>query len=320
MTSQNCIHVVASVSSLVSLLDVIIDLPIDPPSLYIGLEGAKLGRHGSIAFISLQVHPRKDIYLIDVYRLDKLAFSTMNSSAASLKTVLESPTIPKVIFDVRKGSDALYGLYGITVDGIRDLQLMELGCRKGLKDTVAGLAKCIETDTVISAAIKADWQRTKEEADRLSLTEWGGSYEVFTERPSRPEIVRYCAYSVAHLPELYKAYKSKLCRPGEAFWQAEVQQATQERIKLSKIRAYQGEAITTYHSPWDEEYIERAIDQWNEDVLCDAMNDEADVFLLDDYAGFYEEMEEYDEHYSEDDTARDCIGWEEDMIKNGEYF
>ena len=121
---------VDSVTALLSLLDNLTSLPVDPPSLYLGLEGIRVVRHGSISIISLYVAPTKKIYLIDIHRLGGTAFSITNSNAASLKTILESSTIPKVIFDIRNDSDALFSHYQISVDGIKDLQLMELASGK----------------------------------------------------------------------------------------------------------------------------------------------------------------------------------------------
>jgi hypothetical protein len=43
----------------------------------------------------------------------------------------------------------------------------------------------------------------------------------------------------------------------------------------------------------------------------------------DDFEDYFDEEEEPQEEPEDDwynDTARDCIGWEEDMIKNGEFF
>jgi exonuclease 3'-5' domain-containing protein 1 len=52
----------------------------------------------------------------------------------------------EVIFDIRNDSDALFSLFQISVDGIKDLQLMELATRRGSKDFVAGLATCVEIE------------------------------------------------------------------------------------------------------------------------------------------------------------------------------
>ena len=252
------IIVVDSVTSLIRLLDNFISLPVSPPSLYFDLEGIRLGRQGSISIISLYIAPMKKVYLIDIHRLGNTAFSTTNRSATSLKTVLESPTIPKVIFDIRSDSDALFSHFQISVNGIQDLQLMELATRRDVKDVVAGLAKCIENDGPISAAAKEEWQRTKEAAVQLFEPRKGGRYEIFNDRPIKPEIIEYCARDVALLPGLYNVYNAKLHLPGEAHWQTRVRKATKDRIKLSQSPSYDKQ--TTWQkirSPW----------YWNKGVI-----------------------------------------------------
>jgi exonuclease 3'-5' domain-containing protein 1 len=122
--------------SLLSLLNNISDLPREPPSLYLNLEGVRLGRRGSLSIRSMSVPRRK--HTIDVQVLGSAAFSTTNSHGVSLKTILKSPHTPKVVFDIRNDSDALYSHYQISVDGVKDLQLMELASRTGSKDRVAG--------------------------------------------------------------------------------------------------------------------------------------------------------------------------------------
>ncbi|PGH16381.1 hypothetical protein AJ80_05231 [Polytolypa hystricis UAMH7299] len=113
--AQTAISVINSTDALQGLLDDLNNLPTNPPSLYLDLEGVNLSRHGSI-------------YLIGIHRLGATAFSTAsnkNSSGTatttSLKIILETSTIPKVIFDIRNDSDALFNLFGISVDGFKDL-------------------------------------------------------------------------------------------------------------------------------------------------------------------------------------------------------
>ena len=190
---------------------------------------------------------------------------------------------------------------------------MELATRKGSKDFVAELAKCVEKESPISPAAKAEWQRTKEGASRLFDPRKGGRYEIFNERPMRPEIVQYCARDVALLPGLYNVYDAKLRLPGEKFWQVQVREATKDRIKLSQSPGYDGQVKGKARGPWDKMSIGRAVDSWNDDVMFDAMNPEDED--LDDYEDDY-----WDWYDSDQITARDCIGWEEDMEKNGEYY
>ncbi|PGH16380.1 hypothetical protein AJ80_05230 [Polytolypa hystricis UAMH7299] len=140
---------------------------------------------------------------------------------------------------------------------------MELALRNGSRDFVAGLAKCVERDSSISAAAKLDWRRTKESATQLFCPKKGGQFEVFNYRPMKPEIVDYCARDVAQLPGLYNAYNAKLLR-----------EATKDRIKLSQSPDYDGQASTEVRGPWSKLAIERAIEIWNDDLLMGLLNDE----------------------------------------------
>jgi exonuclease 3'-5' domain-containing protein 1 len=153
------------------------------------LEGIGLGCHGFISILSLYIAPTKKTYLIDIHSLGEAAFSTTTNSGTSLKTVLESSTIPKVVFDICNDSDALFSLFQISVDGIKDLQLMELAFRTGSRKFVSGLAKCIEKESPISTAAKTEWRLTKERGRRLFAPEKGGCYDIFNERPLKPEII-----------------------------------------------------------------------------------------------------------------------------------
>jgi exonuclease 3'-5' domain-containing protein 1 len=148
--------VVDSQTSLLSLLDKTSSLPIDPPSLYLDLEGIQLGRKGSISIISLYIAPTKMVYLIDIHVLGAAAFSITSNNSTSLKTILESAKISKVFFDIRNDSDVLFAPYQISVAGIKDLQLMELATRKGPIEFVSGLSKCIDKGLSLSDAMKAE--------------------------------------------------------------------------------------------------------------------------------------------------------------------
>jgi len=53
------------------------------------------------------------------------------------------------------------------------------------------------------------------------------------------------------------------------------------------------------------------VDRWVVGPVEDNLSD-----ILEDYR----QHSDYDDYDDYQDTARDCIGWEEDIIKNGEYF
>jgi exonuclease 3'-5' domain-containing protein 1 len=105
--------------------------------------------------------------------LGSAALSTTHSGV-SLKGILESATIPKVFFDIGNDSDALFSHYQILVEGINDLQLMELATRNYSRTYVAGLARCIEQDRNMSSEVKVELWRAKESASRRFKPEEGG--------------------------------------------------------------------------------------------------------------------------------------------------
>lgn len=152
---------------------------------------------------------------------------------------------------------------------------MKLVTRKGLKDFLAERAKFIEQDCHISNAAQTEWQRTQETTSRLYDPQNRGRYEIFNERPIRPEIVQYCARKVARLPGLYNFYNAKLNLPGGRFWQVQMEDATKDWIKLSQLPGYDKDTQTKARGPWNKWEIDQAIDDWNEELFYSFMaNDE----------------------------------------------
>jgi hypothetical protein len=107
---------VASIPALLPLGE-LVNLPVESPSQYVDLGGINLSRHGSTSIVSLYLRPSKKVYLVDIYTLGSIAFSTVHNRI-SLKCILEPATILKVFFDIRNDSDALFSHYEILVDGI----------------------------------------------------------------------------------------------------------------------------------------------------------------------------------------------------------
>ncbi|RDW90531.1 Polynucleotidyl transferase, ribonuclease H fold [Aspergillus mulundensis] len=228
----------AEVSDMLKSLE---DLPTSPPSLYIDLEGVNLSRHGTVSILQIYVWPHDKTYLVDIHTLKKEAFTTKSSASGTgsdttLKSILESPSIPKVIFDVRNDSDALYAHFQINLAGIQDLQLMELATRGYSRRRVNGLAKCIEYDAAMTASERRKWKETKEKGVKLFAPEHGGSYEVFNERPLKDEIVEYCVQDVRFLPKLWQAYDRRLT----AGWRTKIAVEVKNRIVLSQAATFVG--------------------------------------------------------------------------------
>ncbi|KAF8451429.1 ribonuclease H-like domain-containing protein [Terfezia claveryi] len=207
-----------------------------PPALYLDVEGIDLWREGYISILQLHLHPNSHTYLIDIHLLGERAFTTtgLRDPTSSLKSILESPAIPVVFFDVRNDNDALFHLYGINLKNVHDIQLMELAARPSSKRLIWGLAKTVEQYLHMSRTEVMEWQRVKESGKRLFLPELGGTYAVFNERPITQEIAKYCAQDVQQLPALWAFFNPRL----SAYWRLRVSRATEDRLQLCQDTRY----------------------------------------------------------------------------------
>ena len=254
--------VVDTTAKVIKMLNEIGELPISPPSLYVDIEGVKLGRNGSISIIEVLADPLDMVYLVDIHVLGESAFTTATLNGSTFRTILESPTIPKVFFDLRNDSDALFSHFNIKLARIDDLQLMNLAVRDYSAGYVWSLATCIEVDVKMEPKERDAWLATKEHCRTLFVPEKGGSYEVFNERPMRSEIIEYCIKDVLLLPKLWEYYDSRLDQLAEPLigkswyyfglaksWRARVEQETKRRIKFSQSQDYEPESREKAKSP-----------------------------------------------------------------------
>lgn len=224
-------------SVLSDMVDILADLPVNPPSIYVDLEGIKLSRQGSISILQIHVLPKNHTYLIDIHQLQGRAFSTTGGdSGQSLKTILEDKNVPKAFFDVRNDSDALFYHYQISLSGVDDIQLMELVTRTFGRQYLNGLQRCIENDAIMTPTEKKSWNLAKEKGLRLFAPERGGRYEVFNERPLAEEISQYCVQDVQFLPRLWSCYRGRMSRE----WIIKVQKESEARVLLSQRQDYNG--------------------------------------------------------------------------------
>ena len=252
-------------STLTTLLDTI-DSITPTPLLYVEFEGNGLGRHGPLLVVSLYILDLNKIYLIDIHTLGGTAFTTTNSITTSLKGILESSIIQKVTYDIRDGSQALFRDYQISVDGSKELVLLELAARvarAGSTEYLAWLKECID-DSSASTAEKADWWSTKEEISRLCNLKTVTPYELAKERPMMPEIEQYCAGNVAVFPKLDDFYNAKLRSSRQMFWHTEVEKATRDRITLSQRPTYNGFDANADLGPWTGDDIDDIFEAWED--------------------------------------------------------
>lgn len=278
-------QVVNTTKQIADVVDWLVSLHPPPfsgsPIMYIDLEGVGLSRHGSVSILTLLVDtqtPNRKVYLIDVHTLAAKAFNTSGVQQKTLKDILQDKMIPKVFFDVRNDSDALFAHYGVALQGVQDVQLMESATRKttASRKFVKGLSKCTEENVVMAdyGGHLASWKQAKEKGERLFKPEGGGTYEVFNRRPIPQDIVSYCVGDVQYLPEL----RNKFWRGRDRQWEDLIREVSMKRVSLSQEPAYQPYGQNRAVSPWSRGQHE-ILDKWNSSHAPQAFTGYAQLLL-----------------------------------------
>lgn len=189
-------------------------------TLYLDLEGKNLSRNGTLAIITILVHPPQATSLIDVQTLRDAAFTTVNSNGKTLKALLEDPDVPKCLWDVRNDADALWAHHKVRLAGVTDVQLLENASRAGDKTYLYGLEKCVRLDTKLKPMESYRWTQTKKDVRALMR------YDVFSRRPLGATTIQYCANDVKYLPALREVYTKRL--DGE--WMGKAMEESARRV------------------------------------------------------------------------------------------
>ncbi|KAI6380623.1 hypothetical protein MCOR25_001560 [Pyricularia grisea] len=228
--------------------------PRSDPFLYLNAESPDLSRNGEISVLTILVEPKRHVYIIDVQKLGHEAFTTMGSGI-SLKQILESTHIPKAFFDVRPDADALFGLYGIRLQEVEDVQLLENACH-GRKTRVflRSLSSCIKADAPVEESQRTAWLETKSECMSLFMGEGGRQFEHFTKRPLPQECKDYSVNQVKWLPLLRSVYIRTLRknRSGTRWcWRTTVE--AKKRVEAAQSPWYiAGIRQVDVRGPWSE--------------------------------------------------------------------
>ncbi|KAH7012270.1 ribonuclease H-like domain-containing protein [Microdochium trichocladiopsis] len=235
-SSDASYSLVDSIESLISFLEAMKGVSRRAsPCISVDLEGVRLSRYGTVSLITIFDQVPNQVYLVDVHTLKATAFTTSlppdtetpPEASWTLKTVLESPAITKIFFDVRNDSDALFSHFGIRLEGVEDVQLMECADRPPRRRRfVSGLQKCIEKFAPLTSAQKMQSKAIKEFGVKAFDPKQGGLYE--------------------YLPSLRNLFWGRL----DSSWRDKVAAATKARIVLSQNADYQPHSNDNAFSPW----------------------------------------------------------------------
>ncbi|KAK4197608.1 hypothetical protein QBC40DRAFT_285272 [Triangularia verruculosa] len=237
------VSIVASISALETFLDTVNG----SSSLYLDLEGTRLGRDGTLELITVLVYPQRKISIIDVHALGNTAFTTAARSTIfkTLKIILETPVIPKYLWDVRNDADALKALYNVSISGVIDIQLLENVTRPGNKLHVKSLENAIRQDAKLADGEIAAWKRTKT-GIRNQMNR--RDRKLFSERPLTGRILQYCVGDVQYLPDLRKTYMK---RPAYTdVWVRKLEEESSKRVMEAWSPEYNRRKESMKLGPW----------------------------------------------------------------------
>ncbi|RAH80329.1 hypothetical protein BO86DRAFT_433349 [Aspergillus japonicus CBS 114.51] len=243
-------------------------------------------------------------YLVDVHTLGETAFSTPAAdNATTLKTIFESPTRTKVFFDVRNDSDALKVLYNVVLEGVEDVQIMELGFRRWSGGGwLRGLRACVSDSTQLglSAEEKNRWLENKWQMMRKFRSEGAAAENHdlgLTQRPLTPEAVAYSVGDVVLLPQLQREYMASL----DDFWMWFVARETAARVKESQDEGYVPDGPHKALVPWSVLDFQERIEEYN-------------LMIEDEYSTDDNDVDDDDDHEDDDHDGSEASDAEEGFL------
>lgn len=240
---------VGDVAGITSMMDGIKMVEIHRPSYFLDLEGQNLGRDGTLDILQLYHRNSHTTYLVRIHKLGHDAFDTPGTETAmTLRGLLENEFIPKVLFDVRNDSDALFSHFGVKLRCVRDLQLMEVAARNDNKKWLNGLQTCLLKHGPLLGYPERCFNRVKAWGRR----QMNENPTLFIEEPMSRRAQEYCAQDVQYLPWLYKYYSMYV---NEAWWQM-VLDKSKKRAEDSWEDNYSGSGSFRRHSPMEWHWLQ----------------------------------------------------------------
>ena len=196
-------------------------LALGDPAIFMDLEGVDLHRNGEICTLQLCVETEKGphAFLVDVLVLQEAAFNTHGrlNMDMSFKSILERATIPKLFWDCRMDSDALYAQFSIALEAVIDIQLMEVAKRGDNESmrSLRGYGRRVDNDLNLDLWVCKEIQETKQ-FQASFIPDKGGDWAVLKERPMGQRLKAYCVGDIRYMPQLFKAYAQLLTNKDKA--------------------------------------------------------------------------------------------------------
>jgi len=276
-------------------------------------EGVDLGSKSpssSLAILHISTGRNSAVFCFDIFKLGASAFTTTTSDGYSLKTLLESNTVCKLLWDLRSDSSALFRKYNITLAGAFDVQVQDTASlflkqvkytydeRRILKN-VYGLGSTLEKSRAISNEEKARLRTIKAEAKKFFSPDEGGTYENWNIRPLSKLLLEYCCDS-RYFFSLFEQY-DKVMRACLRYTSRGAYEMSQDALKRSFERRLAHSTSPDFDNS-DRDIMCRVDRQLLLD-LCEIVNIDPEAMKVPNFETMKvkEEEEEKEEEYKEDD-------------------
>ncbi|XP_052072720.1 piRNA biogenesis protein EXD1-like [Mytilus californianus] len=165
-------------------------------------EGVDLSRFGSVTMINIGTQDL--VYLIDILKIGNSVFDD------GLRSILEDSGLEKLMFDCREDADALLHLHKVKLDGVLDVQILEVNNRiyRNGYTKIRSLKHCLELyvndDTLLNVKLQG----------RSSMNM---SSNIWEKRPLDENMLKYASVDILGLFKLYDALRTQM---GHSVWKA----------------------------------------------------------------------------------------------------
>ena len=204
--------------------------------LAVDCEGVSLSRKGALTIIT--VATEEMVFIFDVLKLGEAVFT------GGLDVILQDKSREKLMFDCRQDSDALWYQFNVKLDGVLDLQLLEVIYRRensaassNLKtsknkrrsqrtdeiEKIYGFRRCIELYVQDDDLVK-----TKEKGSKL----FKNDEDAWKSRPLSDDLIKYCVADAVGMFRLFDKMKDVHKRQ-----QARLRVASERYVDLFRRRA-----------------------------------------------------------------------------------
>ena len=131
----------------------------------------------------------------------------------TLRAILESATVPKVFNAISFSSLPLYARFGIFLQGVQDMQILQWASRPGpLIYPIVNqrLGAALKRDARITPQERSNAKTCYEAAAKLYDSSNGGSLQVFGNRPLAEYFWAYWVHTLKYLPHLHNIYWNRV--------------------------------------------------------------------------------------------------------------